>query len=905
MPRVSPSPVRRLARAALATLAPVVLAAHAAAAQTAPAAPGAAPSAAPGAAQAALRVARLPPAVDSCAEAAEAGRRDAAVRLADAAEGTFRARVAADPRDADAHVALATTLLRCRVPFAELAEKGALSGEAIDLLQRALDVEPGHWTARFVLASTYLRLPAFMGRGPDAIRQLDALLALQGERRDVPVLARPWELRGMLWERAGRADSARAVWARGAQLFPDDAGLARRLAQPASAQPAPAPAPASAPAPAAAPTSAAPAPAATARTVGALGPVRVVASAAPAVAATTPGLTVLSRAQVLMTPGAMGDVLQGVGLQPGATRATEGSDVYTRGGDPAETPILIDGGRIPGAARFEGLNGGLFGALDPAVLRNVRFSTGAFSARVGNALSGVLDLETDGRPRARSTRAGLNTVQASGTGRTPLSARTGAWGSLRASNSAALLALHDRRAEFEGSPWSLEGVGGVVAEPRPGTELRAVGMLERDAAARVVDAGGWTAPFRTDGDTRALVLSGRSLLRRAPVRLSANLAVADRTVGLAFGVLARDRRDASVVSRVDGEWSASGALTLRGGVEAGRYARRETGRVPVTPHLAPGSPSRPLADAGITAGHVGGWSEGTLAVGHGVQVEAGLRADRLPGEVAVTLDPRGAVAWRGGAWTARVGGGVFHQGRWRPAPAVASTAVPSGVPRRATHLVAGLERGGAVAWRVEAFRKTYGRYVAPLGGAAGAGAPLGPPVAGGRAQGLDVVLRPTTAGRVGGWLGYSLLDADLRLADGRRVRSPVDVTHSLTGVGTVALGRGLSLGATGRYGTGLPFTPVAGTTPLPGPDGDAGWVLPVWSAPLSARLPAYARLDLRLTETVATRAGLLLAYVEGVNVLNRANTSSYTYDATYRTRHAVHSFFAARTLIVGVEFQPR
>jgi hypothetical protein len=642
-------------------------------------------------------------------------------------------------------------------------------------------------------------------------------------------------------------------------------------------------------------------PVAAARTA-TIGAVRVVAARAPtARAAPAPSVAALGRAQLLTTPGGMADVFQAVGLQPGATRVGEGSDVYTRGGDPAETPLYVDGGRLVAATRFEGLNGGLFGALDPSVLRAVRFSSGGFPARFGNALSGILDPETDGRPREVRARLGLNTVQAAGTARAPLGPRTGAWASVRGSDASLMLGMHDRRADFAGAPWSMEGIGAVVHEPRPGTELRAVAMVERDASARVVATGGWEAPFRATGDTRFLVLAGRTLARTAPVVVKGNLTVTDRATGMRFGVLARDRRDAVALARVDAEWQPRAALTLRGGIEGGRSGRRESGRVPLTPLLGPGAPSAPLAATASDASQLGGYAEATLALSDALVAEGGLRADRLPGEPAVTVDPRAALAWHAGRWTARVGGGGYHQGRWRAAAPVPNPGVPAGVPTRATHLVGAVEHAGALTWKLEAFEKRYGDYALPLGGAAGAGAALGPAIAAGRARGLDLLVRPAAARRVTGWLGYSFLDARLDLVGGRRVRSPLDVTHTVTGVATLDVGHGWSLGTTARYGTGVPVTPVLGGTAAPG----GAWAVPAYGATLGARLPDYRRLDARLTRAVATRAGLLNAYVEGINVLDRANVAGYTYDATYRERRALHGFFAARTLIVGAELQRR
>jgi hypothetical protein len=55
-------------------------------------------------------------------------------------------------------------------------QQGKLSGEAIERLQTALELEPRHRLARFVLASVHLWSPGFLGREPLAARELDVLL---------------------------------------------------------------------------------------------------------------------------------------------------------------------------------------------------------------------------------------------------------------------------------------------------------------------------------------------------------------------------------------------------------------------------------------------------------------------------------------------------------------------------------------------------------------------------------------------------------------------------------------------------------------------------------------------------------------------------------------------------------
>lgn len=189
--------------------------------------------------------------------------------------------------------------------------------------------------------------------------------------------------------------------------------------------------------------------------------------------------------------------------------------------------------------------------------------------------------------------------------------------------------------------------------------------------------------------------------------------------------------------------------------------------------------------------------------------------------------------------------------------------------------------------RAEAFVKRYADYRA-FG--------AGPEIAGGTARGLDLIAQQTT-GSVTGFLGYSLIDASWRLADGQRVRSAFDVTHSATASVTAAVARDWSLGSTARYGSGAPRTPITGGTSVAN-----GRIEPVYGKLMSERLPAYARLDARVMRYVRAPSFLLTTFVEILNVTGRRNVSAFTYDPTYTSREPVHAFFSRRTFVMGSEF---
>jgi|GEM_PF-503529 len=830
-------------------------------------------------------------ALQQCMAAAQAGTELPAIAAADRAQALFQQWAKDAPRDPAPRIGLASVASRCRIPFAEMMQKGVLVGQANGLLEEALQMDSTSWDARFSLAMNHFHSPEFMGKTGDAIRHLEILLAQQHDRADRPSFALPYLYLGDLYKRVHRDADARALWERGARLFPGDARFKQKLtgaAPAASATGAAAPAGRTA---AGATRTATPGTAA-ARPGGAVSAAAAARGAALTLAPIvadggnrlddTRSQTALRRIDVLTTPGGSADVMQSFQTMPGATRAGDGSDLYVRGGDPAEAPVFVDGARLVYPGRHENLNGAVFGILDSQVLKNAYFSSGGFSVRYGDALSGVLDLETNGRPIARRVNVMANTVQLGLNGDLPAGRRAGAWASVRGTDAAVMLAMHGRANEFSRAPTSLEGIAGAVWEPRAGTQLKLVAIADGDQSARDVDYYGWTGPFQSRGMNRLAALSGRTVSMDGARGLRGSLSFTRRTTGYTYGVLDRDRTDRAARGRLDGDlaWGSDGRIRV--GVEGAWMDAHEEGVVPTTQQLAPGSPSEQtqmLADAT----HVGGYVEAERQMGSRVAVIGGLRADRLPGEDAWTADPRLALAFRAaGGWTLRAGGGVFHQGRWRTRYQLPDAGSPSGTPTVARHLTVGAEHGGEPSLKVEAFVKDYDGYVENG---------EGPRIAAGRAMGMDAILRWSHQKVLNGWITYSYLDGTLSLADGRDVPSAVDVTHTLTGVARLTLPHSFEVGTTARLGTGRPFTPITGA--------DAAGKA-VYGAPNGDRMPTYTRLDGRVMRYLPMNGSVGVLYLEMLNLLDRNNVQAYTYGPGYAERRAVPAFFSNRTLILGM-----
>ena len=432
-------------------------------------------------------------------------------------------------------------------------------------------------------------------------------------------------------------------------------------------------------------------------------------------------------------------------------------------------------------------------------------------------------------------------------------------------------------------------MAGAVVEPTKGLRLKASGLAESDETAVRVRAVGYEGAFTSRASTRLATLSAHWLndAGTAGLRLAGGASM--RESGFTYGVLDRDALDRGLTVRLDGDVTRGG-LQLRAGLEATTLSTVRDGTVPAGEELAPGSPVERLARETDATDHVGGYGEVEARLSRRLAIIAGVRADRLPGEAAVTVDPRLAAAYRLDRWTFRVGTGVFSQGRWRARVDVPDAGRPNGVPLRARHLVAGVQHEGLLSFRAEAYVKDYDGY-SPVPGA------VGPEIVAGRARGVDVLLRWAGNDVLDGWITYSLLDARIELADGTTTSSNYDVTHTLAAVAKVAIGRSWELGLTGRFATGRPYTPILGAAP-PEPGRP---LAPDYGPVLSARYPDYRRLDARLTRLVDVNGRPVIIYLEGLNVLDRRNVMGYTYDDAYRNPEPIESFFADRTLVLGVE----
>jgi hypothetical protein len=168
----------------------------------------------------------------------------------------------------------------------------------------------------------------------------------------------------------------------------------------------------------------------------------------------------------------------------------------------------------------------------------------------------------------------------------------------------------------------------------------------------------------------------------------------------------------------------------------------------------------------------------------------------------------------------------------------------------------------------------------------------------GNAYGVEVLLekrRTLKTDRFNGWISYALAFAD-RFRDNLTIPFNYDQRHTVNIVGDYKLNSWLDLGVRWRYGSGFPYTPPVGVKPrvVPLDESETTWAIQretllgdkvIFSLDYgdeanqnASRLPAYHRLDFRLTAHFNTSYARWQIYLDIINAYNNQNVIAYQYD---------------------------
>ena len=342
-------------------------------------------------------------------------------------------------------------------------------------------------------------------------------------------------------------------------------------------------------------------------------------------------------------------------------------------------------------------------------------------------------------------------------------------------------------------------------------------------------------------------------------------------------------------------------------------------------------------DSALASTRGGAWLQDRFLATRDLTIEPGLRFDWNDVNRRSTVSPRLAASLRLDASTRlRAAGGLYTQSPGYEKLLQSDYLIDlTGGPaldldsERAVHAVLGLERdlAAGLTLRVEGYYKKFDRLVI---GALETDEELEDRLAAydfppelqsslptdrlvtsrptndgrGRAYGFDVYVSraPSPDARFSGWASYTWGRA-LRDSYGLTYPFEYDRRHAVTAVGAWRAGDRFELSLTGRFASGFPRTPVLDVRVAPTPDesdldgdDDREELVPdrddqgqlFWEIDLggvsnfgSARLPAFARVDLRATWKPRGAAGRWQLYLDVINVLNRENAGQLDPQLAY------------------------
>lgn len=119
---------------------------------------------------------------------------------------------------------------------------------------------------------------------------------------------------------------------------------------------------------------------------------------------------ILKMFDIATTPSAQGDIFGALGSLPGVQKVGEDGRVFVRGGEGYETKSFLDGMQVttPFLSKLPDMP--THGRFSPLLFSGTLFSTGAYSAEYGQALSSVVDMKTNGLEKNDQSSISIMTV---------------------------------------------------------------------------------------------------------------------------------------------------------------------------------------------------------------------------------------------------------------------------------------------------------------------------------------------------------------------------------------------------------------------------------------------------------------------------------------------------------------
>lgn len=608
---------------------------------------------------------------------------------------------------------------------------------------------------------------------------------------------------------------------------------------------------------------------------------------------------VVSRMDILTTPGGATDIYQALKTMPGVTQVSESAELYVRGGDPIETTTIIDQAVVYHPFTFESGYGGLFSNINQSVVNSLYFTSGGFSAKYGNALSGVLDIETRNIPTEIHYNLGLSMANGSLTAEIPvIENKLGGYFDIRQSFTKPIFWFNGGLDRFTATPTSQNMTGAIVYSYGKTGRLKFFGVYADDQEGVNVERAEYNGTF--NGDSKNVFLNLQNSTFVSDNLLMKNSLSFNRYTDLwLIGIINLKETDNVINFRNDFEYTINSETKILSGFEYENRRMNYEGIIASEVYdIRPNAVSENI-NATLKGTRWGVYSEyqsiNPLAI-EGLSFTGGIRLDEFPELKLNWIDPRIGLGYKLNEYSNfRFAWGIFHQ---IPDPRLFASidGNPNLKAMNATHYIVSYEflLNDQNSFRIELYHKNYENL------------PLAKPVINydnsgyGFANGIDVIFKGTLPFGITGWISYGYINTKRLWMDFTNLASSTaDITNNLTLVAKYNLSTKFQIGLNAKYATGRPYTPVASTIY----HSDQNIYEPVYTATNSNRFPDYKRVDLRLTYFSQLFENFpFVAYIEGLNILNITNIFGYTYSPNYTQKQEIKSYFGSRMIVFGFSF---
>ncbi len=605
---------------------------------------------------------------------------------------------------------------------------------------------------------------------------------------------------------------------------------------------------------------------------------------------------VVKSIDILTTPGGAADIYQSLKTMPGLTQVSESAQLYVRGGDPTETVTLIDQAPVYHPYTLESAYGGLFSNLNTASVRSMYFSSGGFSVKYGNVLSGILDVETKDIPEVQNFNLGVSMASADVNTEVPLfNDKLGFRLYAQQSYTKPIMWLNGSLNEFTATPTSRNINAALTYKYSQTGKLKLFGMLAADEQGVNVKRAEFTGVFNGNTKTKFVNLQQKDILF-SNVIMKNSLSFSSFESIWKLGILDLTRRDEVFQFRSDLEKIISTNLKILAGTVFQKRTEKYTGKIPLRDYdLRDNAESKTLNEK-IPVSRIGAYIEIDKLKLFGIKNLYGifgLRTDYAVKPGINTIDPRLALGYKlNDKSNLKIGWGIFHQlpeGRLL-AESDGNSDLKS---MSAVHYVISYDYAfdNDNSLRAEVYYKSYKNL--PLEDKEKNYTSNGY----GFAKGLDLILKGKLPLGISGWISYGFINTQRKWKDFTELTvSEFDITYNLSVVAKYNFSSMWQIGINFKYATGKPFTPIISSVFIP----DENLYKPVYGKTNSERYPDYKRLDFRITHLNRMfNKYFTVFYIEMLNILNFNNLFGYTYNYNYTEKERINSYFGRRTIVFG------